>query len=403
MAYDLSSIRLNMAKQVNDALDAILNKNYKKYVLLLTQGVRIPRLGEYAKTDYAIDYQIDRNEDETRERFYLEYLNKNYTKNGYIYAGTNGFVDLNLELMIYSHIWESYYLLKILVQIADILDNRDYDWEFEIDEDNRKDFINDRIIIPLKKYGLELGHTIERLYDSSLRNAFAHSLYSIDEKCKKIYLLPKLKSFKNAKKIVYSFEEFQILFLESINLSYFISNFVSTRRHKLAEINGYIIEPEDPILLPDKKEIAIKGSFRDVDGRSYPEFQGILINHIPINPDSIFTYKKGNWVIYKRTGTIHQIDDVRIGSNNMEIGIKLKGADLYCIDSLVFPITDFSSIINANKYNAPVTIALFEIFGDNYVNSIHSLQNYIEKENIEELKELIFPYTSEEVPIDLLK
>ena len=68
-----------------------------------------------------IDYQLDRYHDETRESFYLHYLNRNYIRDGFRYDGESGIDDLSIEMMIYSHLWSSDTFLKLLFRLSNIV------------------------------------------------------------------------------------------------------------------------------------------------------------------------------------------------------------------------------------------------------------------------------------------
>lgn len=54
------------------------------------------------------------------------YLNRNYSRNGFSYEGNEGIDDMHIELMIYSHLWDSSYFIKSLMRMASI----DCMWEW---------------------------------------------------------------------------------------------------------------------------------------------------------------------------------------------------------------------------------------------------------------------------------
>lgn len=45
--------------------------------------------------------------DETRTKYYLDYLKKNYSHEGYRYQSEDAVNDITAEMTIYSHIWDS--------------------------------------------------------------------------------------------------------------------------------------------------------------------------------------------------------------------------------------------------------------------------------------------------------
>ena len=54
-------------------------KDYISYILYIGRADVIPELKAHFGTSCVIDYQPDRYYDETRELFYLHYLNRNYS------------------------------------------------------------------------------------------------------------------------------------------------------------------------------------------------------------------------------------------------------------------------------------------------------------------------------------
>ena len=60
----------------------ILNTSYNDFILLIARGQTIPGLERVSPTrsNYSLDYTLDEHYDETREKFYVEYLNSKYKK-----------------------------------------------------------------------------------------------------------------------------------------------------------------------------------------------------------------------------------------------------------------------------------------------------------------------------------
>lgn len=67
-------------------------------------------------------------------------------------------------------------------------------------------FVKNKIITPLQKKNFSLGDIVAKSFDSNIRNAFAHSLYNVDIKSRKIYTMTKQGNK------TYTFDEFQCLF-----------------------------------------------------------------------------------------------------------------------------------------------------------------------------------------------
>lgn len=196
-----------------------------------------------------IDYELDRYYDRTREGFYIRYLNRNYCKEGFHYEGDMGIDDLSIEMMIYTHLWDSSYFLKSLVRVASILSGKGYEWSHEIEERGKWDYIHDNIINPLKEYGFSLGKIVEKAYSSDIRDSFAHSLYIVNEENRTITLRPKRGTTK------ISFDEFQQKFLYSVILMNLMHNALESNHDKACCMNALLT---DPFYTPDGIKIQIK-------------------------------------------------------------------------------------------------------------------------------------------------
>lgn len=218
-------------KEVNEALEEAYNKmyssDYNSYILYIGRAEFIPELETSMFSGYVIDYQLDRYNDETREAFYLHYMNRNYTREEFHYEGDNGIDDLSIEMMIYSHMWDSTYFIKSLVRMASILSGKGYKWDVEISDYKREQFIQNNIIDPLSSTNMKISDIIRKAYKRSVRNAFAHSLYTTDSERKNISLRTRSGNEK------LSFDEFQTLFLYSVILMNKMQNFLEGN-HKIA-------------------------------------------------------------------------------------------------------------------------------------------------------------------------
>lgn len=260
---DLSVIIDEVLVAIDEAIYAIHKKDYNSFVLLIGRADMIPGLKTHQGTDCVIDYQLDSIYDETRTNFYLRYLRRNYNKKGFSYQGDNGIDDMHIELMIYTHLWDSTYFLKSLMRIASIISGNGYLWNPEIDWMGRDDFMKKRIINPLTSNGLKLGSLIERCYDSSVRNAFAHSLYTIDAERKTITIRPR-KGMKTL-----SFDEFQSLFLYSVTLMNKMQNAIETNHDMAAHHNTALT---NEFTTPDGVNVQVFAKMVQRGDRKIPEF-----------------------------------------------------------------------------------------------------------------------------------
>jgi hypothetical protein len=97
--------------------------------------------------------------------------------------------SIQKEMLLYLKIWESDTFIKKLFQFAQLIQGKDYDWHFKIDDNEKtgdKIVTGKREIIIRKKVRnkLEKGYphlyaALKNAYISQLRNAIAHSQYSL--------------------------------------------------------------------------------------------------------------------------------------------------------------------------------------------------------------------------------
>lgn len=234
MLYEL---REEIAGAIDEAYKVMASKYYTEYILFIGRGDTIPGLKSQVGTDCVIDYSLDTYYDRTRTDFYLHYLKRNYRKDGFSYQGEQGIDDLNIELMIYCHLWDSSYFIKSLCRMASIVTGNGYLWNIEIPWRKKEKFMQGIIIEPLKQSGLKMGKIVEECYDASVRNAFAHSLYTIDVEQRKISFRPE-SGYK-----IMSFDEFQKLFLQSVELMNLMENALELNHNEAAKFNGALTKP----------------------------------------------------------------------------------------------------------------------------------------------------------------
>jgi hypothetical protein len=162
---------------------AIANqRNPNDVVLFLSNAYFDPRFKVGGFSGYVLGPGERGWDDEHRKEFVVDYLN----------SGNNQFIEkvkpedvdrfvrfsLNIELMIYSHIWETDLNLKELRQLANLVKGSSYDWDNEIPEREKYEFIRDDIREVFLACDLDVGNIIKETYHSQLRNAFAHGQYA---------------------------------------------------------------------------------------------------------------------------------------------------------------------------------------------------------------------------------
>lgn len=257
-----------VTKTLDEAFRTIETQFNTEFILFIGRADAVPGLKQITGTDCVIDYQGDTIYDTTRTRFYLNYLNRNYKRDGFAYEGESGFDDLNIELMIYCHIWDSSYFIKALYRLASIVSGNGYMWDVEIPRFKKEKFIIDEIIEPLKTKGLKIGSLLEECYDAGLRNAFAHSLYTIDSEQRKIHIRPE-KGYKT-----YTFEEFQTLFLKTTILMNLMENMLETNHNEAAKRETALTEA---FMTPDGVKVQVYAYMQNRGDSVRPEFKIVKV------------------------------------------------------------------------------------------------------------------------------
>lgn len=253
---------------LDEAFRFMRAKFNKEFILFIGRADIVPGLKQITGSDCVIDYQGDTIYDETRTRFYLHYLNRNYKRDGFAYKGESGFDDLNIELMIYCHIWDSSYFIKALYRLASIVSGKGYIWNVKIPRLKKEEFIIKKIIEPLKTVGLKIGFLLEECYDAGLRNAFAHSLYTIESEQRMIYIRPE-KGFKS-----YTLEDFQTLFLKTTLIMHLMENMLETNHNEAAKKDAALTEA---FMTPDGVKVQVYAYMQNRGDSIRPEFKIVKV------------------------------------------------------------------------------------------------------------------------------
>jgi len=154
---------------------------------------------------------------------------------------------INLELMIYTHIWESKPFLKRLYRIAHLLNGEEYDWRIEVPDMSKHDFIRSHIRQIFKDKGFSIWKVIKEGFHTSLRNAFAHSEYSFDtmNNHNRINLYNYGGASWELQAI--SFDEWSKRFVYSVLLSYYFINLIHQRRiNIISELGSNVFQIKHP-------------------------------------------------------------------------------------------------------------------------------------------------------------
>lgn len=223
----LDQLRPTVVQAVSDLYEKAANnqKNPNDIVLFLVNGhvdVAIPRVYTKFRTGPGIE-GID---DYPRFEFLIAYLNFGNEK-PFDVSWSDEEINrhrkytINLELMIYTHLWEAEQSLKCLKQLANLVARRPYQWEIEIPWMTKHDFIRNEIKQVFLDNNLEVGKIVQESYHSQLRNAFAHGNYTFFESSH-----IKLNNYRGEpwELRALSFDEWEERFLKSALLHYEIMN-----------------------------------------------------------------------------------------------------------------------------------------------------------------------------------
>lgn len=186
----LNYLELEIKFIVTKTLDEVRDKSFSDYVLLLAHAGYQVENENTILSPYVLQSRLEINQDETRNRFFITYLNNFRAQlQDHIFADNNyREMDYNIQMMIYSQIWESHLFLKILRRIALIISGKPYEWRIQFEKLNEKGkmkqvskakFIGELILNPLRDAYPEFANFISNIYDSQLRNDSAHASYSI--------------------------------------------------------------------------------------------------------------------------------------------------------------------------------------------------------------------------------
>ena len=222
-----TNIRTKVEKYINDTLDSIKDKSFDNYILFLLDAEPKNKHGYF---EYCY-------KDDNRIRFLTEFLNIFYNFSPPQDNVGNDEYRFHLELMIYTHIWESKPFLKKLYRLAHLDNSAQYLWEVSVPEKDRYKFFND-IQETFKRNNNPLSEVIEEGYHTSLRNAFAHSEYSFDLICGNDRI--DLHNYKGAKWELedITFKDWSIRFVHSILLSYCLLDISIKRYNELVQNYG---------------------------------------------------------------------------------------------------------------------------------------------------------------------
>lgn len=230
---------------VNYLLDKVKEKNFSEYVLLLSRAsYQVENENTYL-SPYVIQSNLEIMQDMSRQQFLHTYLNQYIallSDNVFMSNEIQEF-NINIQLMIYSHVWESHRFLMNLKRISSILSGKGYEWRISFERPQKKSsnkmipinkgkMIKEEILELLYSFDEKIGTFISGLYDSSIRNGYAHSLYQINMDEGNIRIL-KSETYSVEKEV--NFFDWETTFFYSVLLSYHLTKSIIDRLNSFME------------------------------------------------------------------------------------------------------------------------------------------------------------------------
>ncbi len=268
---DFRKIDFEVISAIQQAFDyARANEKDKNdFYLFLCNAAYVPENEDTIVSPYVIEYAEDTLVDEHRLDFLTKYLKSYYSFNHYNTSDNKD--SLTIEMMMYTHIWESKSFLKQLKKLNDLCLGLEYDWEIEIPDvfnsESKQSFIRKGLRDSFKKEGLTISDIITKGYRSQFRNAFAHSDYSFGRDEESI-LLHNYKPNSYAKKSI-KIDEWTVIFCYSFLLNFHLQNLHYEERSK--------VDSEIEVFLRDKNGEKKKGLIKYDKERN--RFSGRLLDN----------------------------------------------------------------------------------------------------------------------------
>ena len=259
---------------LGEALEMLYQNRLDYFLLFLSQAEYNPLCENIdGVSSYLTDYTWDFHVNYHQRSCIIRYLNRNYKRTGFTYS-EDSIDDLVTEMMIYSHIWEDVCFLKFLLRLSQLIDGKGYVWETDLEYHTELyEKIRNEIIVPLKNQRLRLGDIIEFAYSSNVRNAFSHSMYSIDVDKGEILLWGGRSKEKSWRQVM-TFDEFQEKFLTSIRIWNTLFYLINKCRRRAAEDN--LVSGMIPVA--EGKHMQIRVEERQRGDKYEPCFRGYVVN-----------------------------------------------------------------------------------------------------------------------------
>ena len=210
---EFTKLRLEIKSAIDELFETAKKneKNKNDYILFLARSFYDTEIAKTKFSPWQIDRALDELVDRHRVDFLIEYLNNQY--NFQSENSVDSKFTLSIELMIYTHLWESKHNLGNFKKIANLCDSKPYEWNIQIPSDSKYKFVKNNIREVFGKHRLKIYDIFKDCYKSQLRNAFAHSLYHFSLNGNNIVLENYKEPEQPLKQL--TFDEWTLIFLKS--------------------------------------------------------------------------------------------------------------------------------------------------------------------------------------------
>ena len=248
-----NKIKVEVIESVKEGFKHVfsLGRN-DRYIAFLADGsyAEARSYGIRRAESYTIDDRVSSGKDKDRVEFLDVFTNARYFPEGKDETDDNHY-DLTMELMVYTHLWESQHFLKELFRLAKLSEGEEYPYRVAVPESGREDFIRNTIRESFNRAGLiKMAAVITNGFHTSLRNAFAHSQYEFDDDNRQIWL----HNYKGRTWELHSitYDEWTRRLLYSVLLNYHLEDYKAQCRFHVEDVfHSKEFEIEIPKLTSD--------------------------------------------------------------------------------------------------------------------------------------------------------
>lgn len=181
-------------------------------------------------------------------------------------------ISIQTEMLIYLKIWESDLFIKKFYQLVNLIQGKPYDWHFKIETANktgsRSKIIREEIRDKIKDELPSLYNSFKKSYCPQVRNAIAHSQYSIQGNYINLNNYDKDDNNKQIRSI--SIEEWIAIFHETLIIYNLYNEFIATVNRNYGLIAGgdkgvfYVrINRKDPVVKEQYLPLYYREFFED--------------------------------------------------------------------------------------------------------------------------------------------